>query len=419
MFLFDLAAPAMAEPLPLLASDMSYINDMRFSPDGAWLASVHGTIALLWNMSGSRSVVVGRAELPVVAFADDGHLLSGAFDGILRRWPLDSESADGVAELWSRPSVKITALWVNPASRAVVVYDFESWGGFVVPLDGSKATTTGVERLPPEPGLRTNSVDLDPSGRFVALNVFQFGQPELDSIRVVDLATGETRTLDTHFDEGEGCMTGAEGDSYNLPYWLPDGRLLSDGDGGLREWDLASGSSRLLLPCRKDWLCGPTPDSSTLVCNSSSVDPQGMTLAVFDLGSGTTREIASHGNRVGSVALDPSGTILVTGDRDGVIRVGPLTGEEPHLLFGHTGKVLSVAVSPDGRRIASSGADGTIRLWEMPDLAKPPLHTLPHDELVAKLRSLTNLRAVRDPASDTGYTIEIGPFPGWADVPTW
>ena len=55
----------------------------------------------------------------------------------------------------------------------------------------------------------------------------------------------------------------------------------------------------------------------------------------------------------------------------------------------------------------------------MPDLSKPPLHTLPHDELLAKLRSLTNLRAVPDPASDTGWKIEIGPFPGWADVPTW
>jgi hypothetical protein len=29
----------------------------------------------------------------------------------------------------------------------------------------------------------------------------------------------------------------------------------------------------------------------------------------------------------------------------------------------------------------------------MPDLAKPPLHALPHDALVAKLKALTNLRA--------------------------
>jgi hypothetical protein len=39
--------------------------------------------------------------------------------------------------------------------------------------------------------------------------------------------------------------------------------------------------------------------------------------------------------------------------------------------------------------------------------------------LLAKLRSLTNLRAVRDPSSDTGWKVEVGPFPGWAEVPEW
>jgi hypothetical protein len=48
---------------------------------------------------------------------------------------------------------------------------------------------------------------------------------------------------------------------------------------------------------------------------------------------------------------------------------------------------------------------------------KPPLHTLPRDELLAKLKSLTNLRVVRAPES--GWKIEIDPFPGWEDVPTW
>lgn len=28
-------------------------------------------------------------------------------------------------------------------------------------------------------------------------------------------------------------------------------------------------------------------------------------------------------------------------------------------------------------------------------------------------------RAVQDAASATGYSVEVGPFPGWKDVPTW
>jgi len=42
-----------------------------------------------------------------------------------------------------------------------------------------------------------------------------------------------------------------------------------------------------------------------------------------------------------------------------------------------------------------------------------------HAELLARLRSLTNLRVVRDAASSTGWKVEIGPFPGWKDVPEW
>jgi hypothetical protein len=55
----------------------------------------------------------------------------------------------------------------------------------------------------------------------------------------------------------------------------------------------------------------------------------------------------------------------------------------------------------------------------VPGLARPPPHILPRDELLAKLRSLTNLRAVHDPASPGQWKIELGPFPGWKNVPTW
>lgn len=132
----------------------------------------------------------------------------------------------------------------------------------------------------------------------------------------------------------------------------------------------------------------------------------------------TARRITSHGRRVFLGAFDASGRVIVTGDMDGVVRAGPVTGEEPHLLLGHTGMVTALAVSPDGRWIASA-TDQAIHLWPMPDATKPPLHTLRHAELLAKLDSLTNLRVVRDPTSSTGWTLDVGPFQGWKDVPTW
>jgi WD40 repeat protein len=141
-------------------------------------------------------------------------------------------------------------------------------------------------------------------------------------------------------------------------------------------------------------------------------------LLLFDIVTRTSKRITTHGRRLYTAAFDPSGRVIVTGDNDGVVRVGPATGEEPHLLLGgHSGQVTRVAVSPDNRWVAS--VTEAYNLWPMPDVTKPPLHTLPHAELMAKLEALTNLRVVRDPTSSTGWKLDLGPFPGWKDVPEW
>ena len=98
-----------------------------------------------------------------------------------------------------------------------------------------------------------------------------------------------------------------------------------------------------------------------------------------------------------------------------------LFDEEPNLLLGHQRGLATVALSPDGEWIASGSVDGTLRLWPMPDLDKPPFHTLPYDELMARLKKLTNLRAVPDENSHTGYRVEpdFSAYHGWAEVPEW
>ena len=41
------------------------------------------------------------------------------------------------------------------------------------------------------------------------------------------------------------------------------------------------------------------------------------------------------------------------------------------------------------------------------------------EELLATLHSLTNIRVIEDPESSTGWKMELGPFPGWQEVPVW
>jgi eukaryotic-like serine/threonine-protein kinase len=196
--------------------------------------------------------------------------------------------------------------------------------------------------------------------------------------------------------------------------------LYTSGWAGLRRWDLERGTSELVAADVE--FIGFLDSDRRLALTGAPVAGREMQkcgqLQTLDLASGATKPVGSFGACLGTWPAALSGEIAAVPGPDGVL-VGRLSGDAAQLLVGHEGPIRAVAVSPDGRWVATSGEDNTLRLWPMPDLTKPPLHTLPHDELLAKLKSLTNLRVVRDPKSQAGWRIHVAPFPGWKDVPTW
>ena len=103
----------------------------------------------------------------------------------------------------------------------------------------------------------------------------------------------------------------------------------------------------------------------------------------------------------------------MTGDADGIVRVGPVTGETPLLLLGHQQRIRDVAVSPDGKWILSAETGPTVRLWRMPE--GKPIQELPAAEFLKAIRKMTNVRVVGDETLPTGYRAITEPNASWAD----
>ena len=402
-FLWDLTAPPDAEPLPIYAG-----CPLAFDPSNRWLATGGASVSL-WPLARTYPQVLRGHEAGVmgVAFTPDGkHLVSTSRDGSVRVWPLGGSSGER-----SRILDRSEGTYAFPKGLAMapdgsfVVIGTPQGRVAVLPLEGGPVRElSGFTDL-------IGRVAVGPNARLVAAGAGAYIREEAFT-RVWDLESEEVRILDA----GDGEISApleftGEGD-----LWIASRRKLRrwrlGGEGPRIHEEIDLGSPEFV----SDDLCHVDLDGRQVLLREAD------RLWIQDMDNYDTLELTSHGSEgwsKGRCFLDSTGQIVVSSNGLGAVRIGPVTGEEPHLLLGHEGQVEIIAVSPDGRWIATGGVDGTIRLWPMPDFSKPPLHMLPREELIAKLKSLTNLRVVEDPDSLSGWKLIIGPFPGWETVPTW
>ncbi len=369
-----------------------------FSPRGDWLATADLAGLAIWPLSRQSPIVIRQQDLevPGLAFAPDGSwLASSSMDGTVRLWPLEGDPPPP-GRILLELNTWTTGIAVSPDGEQILAGTngagtrlLQSDGGFSINLEGFTGQTWGVA--------------FSADGRLAAAAGGRF-DPAEQKIRVWDVPSGEeVAVLEVGEPTRPDCLQFTTGD-----------RLLSTSVSGLWQWDIRGGRRDLLYkPEGSVGLFAASADGRrVLVIEDEKSDPLSGKAVFLDLDSGTKTSLERFGNNISAVGIDPAGTLAVTGDRDGEIRVGPLTGEEPHLLLGHESTVWTFAIDPLGRWIASGGNDGTVRLWPMPDLSKAPLHTLPREELIAKLKTLTNLRVVRDEESSTGWKLTHDPFPG-------
>jgi WD40 repeat protein len=363
---------------------------VAFTDDGNWLATTGGGFALaLWPLTNPYYRILQGHDGGVfeAVFAPDGsHLFTqGRNDGIVLSWDLSAGAGLEPTVVFQTERRVGGGLAVDPHGRFVIVS-----GGKKVPLDGGDPIILeGFHQYPV----------LDPSGRFLAGQ--RIADDSTPSLSVLDLETGEWWMINP---PGEGGLTSYAG-SFDQT-----GRLLVARGGVVSRWDWRTQTTEVLFQ-QGYTTAEPRPDGSIYMVESNG------RRVIVDIEKGSKIELPES-HQSGEL-ISVSTSVIATGQLDGEIRVGPISGDsEPHLLLGHD-DIVWPTISPDGKWVMSESLDDTVRLWPMPDLSKPPLHTLPHHELIAKLKTLTNLRVVRDEESSTGWKLEVGPFPGWETVPTW
>jgi WD40 repeat protein len=412
--LWDLEDPSHVEPLVLKRPEPLACLDATFDAEGQWLAvnNCRSGVAF-WPLEGRRMRRLGGGFGYDMSFSANNRWLVSC-GGL---WPLDPRDAGLRQQPLERPCF---GLALDPAGTQALVGEFGG-GAYLHPLQEgiARPLTTGWEG---KVSNGTLAVALDASGRWAAAAPFDMNpsirDPSLRVLRVWDLETGESHSYPLAHLITEDAWWG-----FSSLAFAPGGSLYAAGQDAVHRFTFPSNeegsvSMETLHTAGSSYLDLSNDGRHLLVWSSSKRGfDRFEEMMVFDLETNSSHRISGHGP-IRFAAIDQSGQIVVSGDEAGMVRVGRVTDDEPHLLIGHTGSIESVAISRDGRWVASS-SDDSFLLWPTPDVSKPPFHTLPHDELIAKLHSLTNLRVVRDEESSTGWKVEVGPFPGWAEVPTW
>ena len=327
--------------------------DVTYSADGTRLAAGGSDgVAHVWDadtgehlrtLPGHTGVVGSVALTP-----DGGGLLSASLDGTTRLWDIRDEG--------SRDWLTVR----GPSLRWVGVAFSPDGTRFAVPADPAGVTlrdsSTGaiVRRLEGH-AARIVNMAFSPDGSLLA-GVAGTGEGDPDAnatVPVWDVETGELLL----------SLTGHRGETTRGVAFNPDGtRLVTTGsDGTLRLWNAATGAEegRIELDALAVFGAAFSPDGRHLVTGDSSGDA-----IVWDADTLQQVRTIPASEEINALAVSPDGW-LVTASDHGAARIFDLdSGEEKHVLRGHTGVIHGVAVSPDGSRVATAGHDGTARVWD-------------------------------------------------------
>lgn len=307
--------PIAWQPLP---AGVNPIFAVAISPDGQYAAAGRANQIFLYHIPSKREL--GRLTDP-----------SLIEKGIYKQ--------PGVADL-----DLIQSLAFSPDGERLASGGFRTIKLWRKPKNVKKLDLAALEGPP-------RSIAVSADGKFAAVG------EETGKVKVYDLATGQiAKTLAGH----TGPVTGVA--------FTADGTKVVTGsqDKTFRVFNMADGMQIASVET-------PAPvNAVVLVAADAQVATGGAdnNLRLWALPAAApaeppkpVKEIAGHGQPITSLIALPGGTQILTGCKDGVVRLIDVAGGNVVKQMNHGAPVDAIAIRADGKRIASVGANNIAKLW--------------------------------------------------------
>ena len=409
---FDLTGPENLVPTLLAKGDTNNGGAAALDPSGQWLATSHGTEVAFWPLAGpwGRVLELGQPARVVDFVGDGSRVLTLNLDNSLLDRPLQGGTVRQV-----RPATttgpSLIHMIPDPGGRRVAL---SGTVGQIEVVDLATGVTQSMPGVPSATLLGKPAFSED--GRMLAVGVLG-GRPDTFRLHLWNLETGETTTFGPFVENGAPTFGIA-----SVQFVGNDQIYASVSGKGIVAVDLRTGASRLISNVFGSLVLSRGGQFGFVTANVRGTQGRGdRPLTRIEFERGMSSHVRTHGNAVSAVAIDAHDRWVATGSFDGTIRIGPVSGDDPHVLLSQEGggAIYSLSFSRDGRWIAASGEGFRLTVWPVPDLSKRPFHRRPLDSLLKTLKTFTNLGAVPDSAAPNGYKLEPGVFPGWANPPEW
>ncbi|WP_166364784.1 TIR domain-containing protein [Pseudomonas akapageensis] len=325
-----------------------------------------------------------KVSVTTLAFNQDGsRIVSGSTDGTLQQW--DAETGEPIGDPLKGHKGMVTSVAFSKDGRIVsggadwtlLLWDAKTGKPVFEPLKGHQGTVATVAFN--KDGSRIVSGSRDWTIRlWDATTGKPVGEPlkghegpvtkvvfKSDDIHIVSGSRDQTvREWDVNTGNPMGPPIRGHNSEF-LAFNQEGNRIVSGSlDQSLQVWSAHTGASIgevimrdysvvLSVAFRPDRILSLSTDSTLRQWAAKKNKEEILSILQGDDGE------------VSSVAFSGNGSLIVSGSKDGMLRLWSAETGKPitQQWRGHDGEVTSVAFNPDGSRIVSGSTDSTLRLW--------------------------------------------------------